>query len=104
MTFEKKVTVRFTTDNWRTFKDTNATYVHKSSDGFTDKFSFKIDLTSKNDTVLTSLDFAIRYIAVNVGEFWDNNNTVNYRFRYEDPSKSLITEPNWYDDAWLHFK
>lgn len=103
LTFEKKITVRYTVDDWKTFTDTEAAYIRHASDGFTDKFSFTIDLTNRNENSLKTLQFAIRYVAANVGEFWDSNNSLNYHFRYEDPSRILETQPSWYDDAWLHF-
>lgn len=76
ITYHKKVTVRYTTNNWLTFNDINAGYVQGSNDGPTDRFSFSISLPHYFSTG-SRLQFCIQYVAG--GEiFWDNNHGANY--------------------------
>uniref|UniRef100_A0A4W4GHN9 CBM21 domain-containing protein n=1 Tax=Electrophorus electricus TaxID=8005 RepID=A0A4W4GHN9_ELEEL len=75
--FEKSVSLRYTMNNWITFIDILASYIPHSSDGFTDKFSFKIITPTFLDSGGT-LQFAIKY-TVNGAEFWDNNDGNNYK-------------------------
>uniref|UniRef100_A0A8C1LY41 CBM21 domain-containing protein n=1 Tax=Cyprinus carpio TaxID=7962 RepID=A0A8C1LY41_CYPCA len=77
LAFEKKVYLRYTLNNWTTFMDILAIYVPHSSDGQTDKFSFKI-ITPTFLEFGGTLQFAIKY-CVGGSEFWDNNNGDNYR-------------------------
>ena len=42
--FNKSVMVRWTVNDWHSHNDTMATYVDGSSDGVTDKFSFRIEI------------------------------------------------------------
>uniref|UniRef100_A0A3P8SIN0 CBM21 domain-containing protein n=1 Tax=Amphiprion percula TaxID=161767 RepID=A0A3P8SIN0_AMPPE len=77
MAFEKSVSLRYSLNNWITFMDSLASYVPDSSDGVTDKFSFKIVMPTYLDNGGT-LQFAIKY-CVGGEEFWDNNNGNNYK-------------------------
>lgn len=74
--FAKEVTVRYTTNNWSGFMDIWADYVPNSSDGITDKFSFRISLPS-HFGVGDRLEFAVRY-KVSGKCYWDNNDEENY--------------------------
>ncbi|KAM4597293.1 protein phosphatase 1 regulatory subunit 3E isoform 2-T3 [Fundulus diaphanus] len=86
LAFEKSVALRYSLNNWITFMESLATYVPNSSDGATDKFSFKIVMPTYLDNGGT-LQFAIKY-CVGGQEFWDNNSGNNY--------KSVITERSWF--------
>ena len=71
---EQSVSIRFTTDNWTTFKDTCTSAI---CSGFQDddsekKYAFEIDLEGQ-----TNLEFAI-CLRANDALYWDNNNTKNY--------------------------
>lgn len=74
--FVKEVTVRFTVDGWKSYRDIWADYVPKSSDGKTDRFQFRISVPQDVD-VGGKLEFAIRYRTAGK-EYWDNNFQCNY--------------------------
>ncbi|GFT23843.1 glycogen-binding subunit 76A [Nephila pilipes] len=73
--YEKKVLVRYTTNDWMSLTDQSAEFVPGSSDGVTDKFKFTI-----NPRCMTSgskLRFVLKY-EVNNEKFWDNNHEKNF--------------------------
>ena len=78
--FAKEVTVRFTLDHWKTFRDVWADYFSTSVDGKTDKFRFRMTIPVDSAFEL-EVKFAIRY-CVGGREFWDNNFNRNYRMQY----------------------
>ncbi|KTG05741.1 hypothetical protein cypCar_00036362 [Cyprinus carpio] len=98
LAFEKKVYLRYTLNNWTTFMDILAIYVPHSSDGQTDKFSFKI-ITPTFLEFGGTLQFAIKY-CVGGSEFWDNNNGDNYRVRRH---RFKISPPREWENGWIHF-
>lgn len=73
--YEKQVFVRYTIDEWNTFHDKWADYVPFSSDGITEKFSFRVSIPK--DFVGRRIIFAICY-RVGSMEYWDNNFNDNY--------------------------
>lgn len=77
--YSKEVIVRFTQDSWKTYQDICADYMSSCSDGKTDKFSFRITLPH-DFKANRFMELAICYRVCNQ-EFWDNNNTSNYRIR-----------------------
>ena len=76
LSFTKEVTVRFTLNDWKTYRDIWADYMSSCSDGKTDKFCFRITVPVDFE-VNRQMQFAIRYQVSNQ-EFWDNNNRKNY--------------------------
>uniref|UniRef100_A0A4W4GEW6 CBM21 domain-containing protein n=1 Tax=Electrophorus electricus TaxID=8005 RepID=A0A4W4GEW6_ELEEL len=90
--FEKSVSLRYTMNNWITFIDILASYIPHSSDGFTDKFSFKIITPTFLDSGGT-LQFAIKY-TVNGAEFWDNNDGNNYKPKSQETSVATGYRPS----------
>lgn len=76
--YHKAVTVRWTVNDWATFTDLPAAYVAGSSDGFSDKFSFRLCLGSL--PVGSRIQFCLRYNSSG-SEFWDSNNGANYVFQ-----------------------
>lgn len=96
--FEKSVSVRYTLNNWRTFMDILALYVPQSSDGVTDRFSFKLIVPTFLDNGGT-LQFAIKY-SVEGEEHWDNNYGKNYKVKRH---KFKISPPREWEDSWIHF-
>ncbi|XP_036400435.1 protein phosphatase 1 regulatory subunit 3E-like [Megalops cyprinoides] len=98
LAFEKTVILRYSLNNWLTFLDILASYVPDSSDGVTDKFSFKI-ITPTFLESGSSLQFAIKY-CVGGEEFWDNNNGNNYKVRRH---KFKISPPREWENGWIHF-
>ena len=79
MAYEKRVTIRFTLNNWDTFSDLEACW--KESIGGTrqhpesDRFCFILSLPYPNWTGI--VEFAVRYSVAGC-IFWDNNNERNY--------------------------
>lgn len=118
ISYQKKITVRLTTDNWKSFKDiSNANYISSNhifkynninDNNFNqlketyDKFSFIIKLESLyDDSVITGnnnlidLKFCIRFES-GEEEFWDNNDSKNYQvvLRKETNSSSSSYFPS----------
>lgn len=75
--FKKDVIVRYTTDNWRTYRDIWSDYVSSAPDKSSDKFTFRITLHCWLFNDKQNIEFAIRY-KVNGKEYWDNNDGLNY--------------------------
>lgn len=78
--FEKQVYVRYTTNEWATFTDVNASYIPRSSDGWSDRFTATFSV--KNLSAGQKVYVAIRYLANGTEEYWDNNNGNNYSFMH----------------------
>lgn len=69
--YSKTVGVRYTTDNWATYKDVNATYTDSARSHNMDAFAIpSIPLGAK---------YAV-YYTVNGTTYWDNNYGENYQF------------------------
>ena len=77
ISFHKSVVVRWTANNWLKVQETDAEYVVGSSQGNTDKFSFKLSLPDMD--VGDKLQFCLRYECG--GEYWDSNGGSNYIFQ-----------------------
>lgn len=90
ISFHKAVYVRSTTDNWLTYFDHPAEYVHGSHDGDTDQFSFKLSFAPPYVTDGSRIEFVVRY-ETSEGDFWANNFSMNYAvsllLSYEDDSE-----------------
>jgi len=78
--FAKELTVRFTLDNWKSYRDIWADYFSSSMDGKTDKFWFRIAVPVDSPVDL-EIKFAIRY-CIGGREFWDNNLDRNYKIQF----------------------
>lgn len=76
--FHKSVHVRYSIDDWRSYSDLTASYVEKSCDGFSDKFTFI--LFGNSLQIGQRLEIAIRFQAKGE-QFWDNNYGTNYCFQ-----------------------
>ena len=74
--YAKEVTVRFTVDEWASFRDVWMDYLSSNPDGKTEQFSFRITIPVDFEVDL-EIEFAIRY-CVAEQEFWDNNSGENY--------------------------
>ncbi|XP_051513263.1 protein phosphatase 1 regulatory subunit 3E [Myxocyprinus asiaticus] len=98
LAFEKSVYLRYTLNNWTTFMDILASYIPHSTDGLTDKYSFKI-ITPNFLECGGTLQFAVKY-CVGGGEFWDNNNGNNYKVRRH---RFKISPPREWENGWIHF-
>ncbi|KAI8147466.1 putative phosphatase regulatory subunit-domain-containing protein [Fennellomyces sp. T-0311] len=77
LAFEKHVLVRYTTDYWQSFHETEAMYREPigSSANTWDRFTFVISL---DEPVESTIYLALRY-AVNEQDYWDNNDGANYQ-------------------------
>jgi hypothetical protein len=78
--YEKKVTVRYSLTEWKTYSDIESFYLDSMSQDW-DRFEFvvRIDpvLFKSNDYLIISL--AIKYETLNL-VYWDNNYNENHRF------------------------
>jgi protein phosphatase 1 regulatory subunit 3A/B/C/D/E len=81
--FAKDVTVRYSMDNWKTFKDVWADYVNQLEGGKMDRFQFRIYLLHNIDAG-SSFEFAVRFRA-GQAKYWDNNEDRNYRVECKEP-------------------
>jgi len=77
--YAKEVTVRFTLDEWKSFRDVWADYFSSNLDGKTEQFTFRITVPVDFEDKL-EIEFAIRYCVADQ-EFWDNNFGRNYHIR-----------------------
>ncbi|CAG2172769.1 unnamed protein product [Oppiella nova] len=108
--FIKRVYVRYTRNDWRTYVEVVANYMLGSHEGHADKFSFAI--YSKPQEFVAALRapatptapvppfhprlyFAVRYQTGDGREFWDNNDGANYclNFLVTDYVCNLNTRP-----------
>ena len=83
--FNKKVVVRYTTDDWQTTSDVDGVYMNGSCDGFSDKFVFSIDYSNISGMVGKRLQFCIKFECAG-NEYWDSNAGKNYVFQCFGPS------------------
>ncbi|VDL62973.1 unnamed protein product, partial [Nippostrongylus brasiliensis] len=88
--FEKKVFIRYTTNNWQSYMDRQATYQPSTSKVY-DTFTFEVELPKATDKT-KRLEFCICYIA-NGCEHWDSNGGENYKLEHVDvntPTKKSV--------------
>ena len=78
--FHKSVSVKYTVDDWATNSDTQGSYVIGSCDGFSDKFSFNLDISFIKGQTVKKVEFCIRFMCKQ-NQYWDNNNGRNYTFQ-----------------------
>ena len=76
VSYRKDVTIRYSTDDWKTVCDEQANYLSTSRDGATDTFFFRIAVPSIWQEG-SKMEFAIRY-SVEGSDYWDNNFFRNY--------------------------
>ncbi|GAB6025781.1 hypothetical protein CHUAL_011762 [Chamberlinius hualienensis] len=95
--YNKVVSVRYTSNEWKGFQDTLAEYVENSNDVFSDKFHTVI--ISDHLQVGERLCFAICFKAQGK-EYWDNNGGQNYIFQCFPEHDRHPSPP---DDSWIHF-
>ncbi|XP_013780313.1 glycogen-binding subunit 76A-like [Limulus polyphemus] len=99
ISFEKLVLARYTTNEWLTYDDVLANYVHGSCDGWSDKFSlnFLVPGMSQGQRLI----FAVRFLA-NGQEFWDNNDGKNYILRCHSQSSGVFGPLTEGGPPWMH--
>ncbi|KZV76377.1 carbohydrate-binding module family 21 protein [Peniophora sp. CONT] len=104
VSFEKRVCIRFTLDDWTTVSEVLATYssslspsanplarqegltigdlAHRQSQNW-DRFAFAIRLEDYESRLADrTLWFVARYTAPGAGEWWDNNSAANYKVSF----------------------
>ena len=84
--FDKKVSIRYTRNSWKSTEEVNAWYVHGTCTGKTDTFSFEIPFNDSNEGSAVKFEFAIKY-QVSDDIFWDNNYGENYQLLCSTESK-----------------
>ncbi|XP_075424028.1 protein phosphatase 1 regulatory subunit 3E [Ascaphus truei] len=104
LAYEKRVTVRYSLDGWRSYQDTHALYAARLCHGGpghpgTDLFTFRLPLPPRDKPDVPLLQFAIRY-QVGEEQFWDNNGGRNYSLGPPgaDPPPARDAE-----NGWIHF-
>lgn len=95
--FHKIVMVRYTSNEWLNNTDVFASYVLKSCDGKTDKFSFTLSIPD-SFSIGERLQFALCY-RVEGAEYWDNNGGNNYVLECFAPSFPTLDS----DRTYIHF-
>lgn len=78
LSYEKYVTVRYTTDAWKSHNELDAKFLHSESADI-DIFTFRITIPKGAESVA----FCIRFCC-NGFEYWDNNNDCNYCVKARD--------------------
>lgn len=86
VTFEKRVTVRITFNDWKSHVDCTSQYVHDSNDGITDRFSFSFLLPGDCGITGQRIQFAVSYETPNSVTYWDNNFGQNYIYTSSNDS------------------
>ncbi|KAL7416214.1 putative phosphatase regulatory subunit, partial [Mrakia frigida] len=80
--FNKRVSVRFTTDSWSTTSEVTATFQDSIKGGTFDRFSFVIKLQDMARLEEKKLFLAVRY-HVEGREIWDSNAGQNYHIEFK---------------------
>ncbi|CAF1009939.1 unnamed protein product [Brachionus calyciflorus] len=82
LSFHKRVFVRYTTNNWKSYTDLDCSYVPNSSNGLTDSFKFTLNL--QIEIHMDNLEFSICYEVRSNDKieesYWDNNLKINYKY------------------------
>lgn len=94
--YHKCVRIRYTINSWVSFYDVMASYVQKSCDGPTDRFSFTI-VAPATVGPGSRIEFCISY-TVNDTVYWDNNDGQNYVILCYAKTTPVETE-----ESWVHF-
>lgn len=76
VSYSKVITIRYTTDEWKTIRELEANHLCTSNDGTTDTFFFCVQFGSPCHEKC-KMEFALCY-AVDGREYWDNNHRKNY--------------------------
>lgn len=90
--YSKYVTARFTLDCWKTTSEVVAEYnndVRRTHNDGRDRFNFSVKLTDQTYLENMTMLICIRYNADD-REFWDNNNSMNYRVDFAKKPKPQL--------------
>lgn len=86
VSYDKSVSVRYTTDDWGSHTDSLASYKPGSSDGWSDQFTSTISIINKLQPGQRVI-FAVRY-ASGGSTYWDNNGGLNYSVKSKSDSSN----------------
>lgn len=104
LSYHKKVTVRYTLNDWKTHFETRASFMPRAKpevESDIDQFRFTIFANPKDFFgAAPKLSFAIRYVTEDGEERWDSNGGDNYSLKGH--SKALPNECN-VARTWVHF-
>lgn len=96
VSFEKKVEIKYSVDNWKSNFINFANY-HRSIDNKVDEFQFKINfknlIKSKDYNDNNLLQICLIY-CVNNETYYDNNFNENYQLTITKPSSSYVSTPS----------
>lgn len=96
LAFHKSVVIRFTLDHWKTTSEVVAEFDQDSVESQTkddcDRFVFKIKLEDQTHLEEKTMFFCVRY-NVNLQEYWDNNNLINYQVNFSKRTGFLNGKP-----------
>jgi hypothetical protein len=82
ITYEKRVCIRYTLDDWKTFEDVEAQFLNADIVKSEDVFQFRLDFPFRLPAG-TRLQLAVAYeTAPHRIVHWDNNDGANYVFEY----------------------
>ena len=76
--FEKRVGIRYTTDNWATCRDSDGAWCRHDAAANTDQFLIHSEPILAS---VGSIEYAV-YYHVAGATFWDNNRGANYSVRF----------------------
>lgn len=79
LAYNKEIKVRYTTDNWATYKEANLSYYRSSTDGSMEYWTTDIDGDDSD-----GFQYCISY-TVNGKTYWDNNFGQNYNGSFYRP-------------------
>jgi protein phosphatase 1 regulatory subunit 3A/B/C/D/E len=80
--FEKRVFIRFTSDNWKSYLDRPAVYQSSASKAY-DTFRFDIELP-RNTSKDSRISFCVCFVANGTDEHWDANQGKNFHLTSPD--------------------
>jgi protein phosphatase 1 regulatory subunit 3A/B/C/D/E len=104
--FDKTVFVRFTVDGWKSFGDKAAEFQPNGVANGIDTFQFEFSIPNAHD-VTGSIEFCICFTA-NDQEYWDNNESKNYRllpadWKNSDDKDYCLYDARHFDERWSEF-
>jgi hypothetical protein len=116
LSYHKRVSIRYTFDNWKSFKTAPASYIENSFDGSTDRFTFELPVDGRfminelaekmhmrqderhafiyncGSVLCFTIQFAVCYETLSNGcvsnAYWDNNCGANYTIECFAPNNS----------------
>jgi len=81
ISYEKRVFVRFSLNDWKSFGDIEARFLNADHANGEDVFQFRLDFPFRLP-LGTRLEIALAYETADGEIFWDNNDQDNYVFQY----------------------